>query len=57
MNTTYMFESFDEYAELMGLGKNHPNYEKFSTIWHMARAKMPKELQDAEEKETNKKTH
>jgi hypothetical protein len=39
----YMFETFEEWYEMLGGSKNHPDYERFKTIWNLARLLKPKE--------------
>ena len=33
----YLYEDFNEYAEIMNINKGHPNYIAFKMIWDMAR--------------------
>ena len=32
-----MYDSFEEYASIMGITKSHPNYEAYKIIWNMSR--------------------
>jgi hypothetical protein len=34
----FMFESFDQYAEIMNITRAHPYYEAFQIVWGMARS-------------------
>lgn len=34
----FMFDSFHEWAEIMGITPVHPNYEAFIIVWNMARS-------------------
>ncbi len=38
----YMYDNFEEYAEIMGITPSHPSWDAFKIVWSMARAKMPK---------------
>lgn len=33
----FMFDSFEEYATIMNITKDHPQWEAFKMIWNMAR--------------------
>lgn len=37
----YMYETFEEYASILGITPDHPNWEAFKIIWHIARLKYP----------------
>lgn len=45
----YMLDSFEEWAEIMKITKDHPNYEAYKMVWDMARLPKPK-VEDAENK-------
>jgi hypothetical protein len=33
-----MFDSFEEYAEIMNIPTSHPYWEAFQMVWRMARS-------------------
>ena len=33
----FLYTSFAEYAEIMGIKKTHPNWDAFQLVWNMAR--------------------
>lgn len=33
----FMFSSFEEYADIMGITPSHPSWEAFKIVWSMAR--------------------
>lgn len=39
----FMYDTFEEYAEIMGIKPDHPNWEAYKIIWNMARLQMPKD--------------
>ena len=40
-----MFESFEEYAQIMNIPETHPYYEAFKMVWRMARSpSFPEEI-------------
>lgn len=34
----FMFDSFEEYAEIMNITPAHPYYDAFVIVWRMARS-------------------
>lgn len=33
----YLYDTFDEYAEIMNIKDHHPYYDAFVMVWRMAR--------------------
>jgi len=37
MKIKFMFENFEEFADIRGINLSHPSYEAFKIVWHMSR--------------------